>query len=175
MFNRCAVVQSSTGQNLFWNSVPPSLHTSNSPIMNTLPVQGIHWRARERIGQPLYANAKKSEVANTSFFGGLCSLKNCAPLALLLVCLPAWVWPCHRLRMRDVLHWLPVEQRKVACSSSLSWLWLALVADLPNHRWLRGATFSHCHQSEKGFLNCYGPLFLKYSPLWPPFSDTGLV
>src|SRR6218665_2070655 len=48
--------------------VPPSLHTSNSPIMNTLPVQGIHWRARERIGQPLYANAKKSEVANTSFF-----------------------------------------------------------------------------------------------------------
>lgn len=79
----------------------------------TLESEGKDWPAS-------IANAKKSEVANTSFFGGLCSLKNCAPLALLLVCLPAWVWPCHRLRMRDVLHWLPVEQRKVACSSSLS-------------------------------------------------------
>ena len=77
--------------------------------------------------------------------------------------------------MRDVLHWLPVQQRIHCRISSIVWhcvlgnapsyllelfnlhdfglLW-SPISLLGHQGGLSGATCSHCHQTEKGFLDC---------------------
>jgi len=94
--------------------------------------------------------------------------------------------------MRDVLHWLPVQQRIHYRISYI--VWHCVLGDAPSYllelfiltsacsgrRSLRsatkgdfhGATCSHCHQTENGFLDC-GSLCLEWSSLWTSFSAAG--
>src|SRR6218665_663719 len=86
--------------------------------------------------------------------------------------------------LRDVLHWLPVQQRIHYRISSIFWhcvlgnapflssgalypyfglLW-SPISPFGLQGGLSGATCSHCHQTENGFLNC-GSLCLEWSSL----------
>src|SRR6218665_3005870 len=81
--------------------------------------------------------------------------------------------------MRDVLHWLPVQQRthyrisSIVChcvlGNALSYLLeLCILTSAGSGRrslrsaskgGLSGVTCSHCHQTEKGFLDCGSPVW----------------
>src|SRR6218665_287630 len=80
--------------------------------------------------------------------------------------------------MRDVLHWLPVQQRIHYRISSFVWhcilgnapsyllelFILASISPFGLQGGISGATCSLCHQTEKGFLDC-GYLFGMVFPL----------